>query len=217
MAGEKSIEQIVTANPFINGPGDYLCQKIIEELRKEPKWVQMFGDNMDAYERFDYSMRALPALRVFNQIYRKETESHYIVGDVHIDVILPPFLRRNELQVVQDLFSSALVQQFRRIQFFHALRLAVPSLNELGKSYDVDKTLGMQFDEEILPITRMTANFRLDLKAWDDYLTSDNRTKEDPFTRTLGVLKRIVTVIQANNDVPEVVEEVGLDQTIEGD
>lgn len=214
MAGEKSITELTENNPFINGPGDYLAKKIKDLIKQEPKWVQMFGENIDSYERMDYPIRSLPAFRVFSTNYRKETESHYIVGEVQIDVILPPFLRRDELQIVQDLFGSAFMQQFRRPTFFAALRNVLPSLNELGKTFEIDKSLGMTFDEEILPITRMTANFRLDLKMWDDYLMSDNRTKEDPFTRTLGDLQKIVSVIQANDDVPEKQDEIGIEQTI---
>lgn len=214
MAGEKSIEQIIKQNPFISGPGDLICKEIVEKLKLVPQWKQMFGDNIDAYERFDYSIRALPALRIYSFIYHKESESHYIVGEIHMDVVLPPSLRRDELQTIQDLFASALIQQFRRPTFFTELRLKLPGLNELCKDFSVDKEMGLVFDDDVLPMTRLTGNFRLDLKEWDRFLESDSRTKDEPFERTLGVLEQIVTVIQGQNDDKLKQVEVNIDQTI---
>ena len=74
----------------------------------------------------------------------------------------------------------------------------MPGLNELGKTFTVDKSLAFQPEssQEIVPMTRLTINFRIDLREWDAFLESDNRTKDDPFERTLADLEYISTLIQ---------------------
>lgn len=195
MAADEVLFERLKADIFLDGPGDFLAKAVATEIAKVKQWKEIFRDAVETYERFDFSIRELPALRVYNLTFRKETESHYCVGDLLIDIVLPPSMRRKELQTVQDTLSSAMLQQFRRPQFFSALRDVVPGLNEMGKVFNIDKTLGMQYQEQILPITQIQANFRIDLKEWDHYLERESRTKDEPFTRTLGALEQIVSTI----------------------
>lgn len=196
MAGSK-FDQL-TPDLFKDGPVQFLVKQLVQAIAKEPHWAKLFGESIEQYDREDFSMRELPALRVYNFTYTKEHESHYIVGDVFLDVILPPFIRRDQLEDVQSQIASALLQQFRRQPFFYALQQVVPGLNELGKVFSVDKTLGFQNStmEDECPVTHITANFRIDLKDWDEYLESQGRTKEDPFDVTLENLATIATTIQ---------------------
>ena len=192
--------------PFYNGPGEFLVQCIAHELKKIEVWTQIFGQNIDAYMRMDYSMRALPVLRIYNLNQTKNFDSWFVEGDIKADILFPASLRRNETQQIQDTMSAALMQQFRRPGFFSTLCEAVPGLNELGKRFDVDKSLGFDFEDAEVPLTQITLNFRLDLRIWDEYLADTNRTKDSPFNPVLGDLKSLVTTIQGMRDDDETVE-----------
>lgn len=201
-------------NPFISSPGDFLVKTLRDLLRLVPQFRLIFGDAVDSYKRMDYGIRQLPALRIYSGSYTKEFESWFINGDITLDVILPASLRREELEQVQDTIANALLQQFRRPTFFATVEAAVPGLNQLGSRQSVDKTLGFQWDEAIVPLTQITVNFRIDLRKWDDYLESTNRTKDDPFERTLADLTKLVGTIQGLNDVAEVKVELGTEQNL---
>jgi len=188
---------------ILSGPADYLCKHICAQIALVPQFAALFGPRIDAYQRLDYSMRELPALRVYNNSWTKEFESWFINGEIIIDVIFPAILRRKEQQEYQDVVTGALVQQFRRDAFFLALDAVVPCLNELGKRFDVDKSLGFNFGKdggEQAPLTQMRANFRMDLRIWDEFLVSDDRTKNDPFEKTLADLSLITTIIENDYD-----------------
>lgn len=184
------------SNPFLDGPAEFLVKSIAQRLLAVPQFAKIFGDSIDCYKRMDYSIRGLPAMRVYNNQFVKDYESWFINGSVTLDLILPASLRRQELQQVQDTLSAAVVQQFRRPGFFAALEGDVPGLNELGKRVEVDKSLGFEWGEQIVPLTQITLNFRLDLRKWDDYLEAQNRTKDSPFEETLGDLEKLYGVIE---------------------
>lgn len=183
--------------PFLDGPAEFLAKTVAAEFRKVRQWNLVFKDFIDGYKRMDYGIRNLPALRFFNEVASKQSDQGWITGDLLCDAILPPSLRRDELQQVQDTVSAAVWQQFRRDGFFMAIRAAVPGLNELGRVLSVDKSLGYQWQEgeEVVPLTRFTINFKLDLRIWDDYLIEQLRDREDPFERTLKNLEKIAVTI----------------------
>lgn len=197
-----------TPDLFIDSPAEFLCKTIAEELLKVPQWVEVFGDRIDPYKRMDYQISTLPGLRIYNNQYTKEFESWFVEGDIQADIIYPASIRRRETQQLQDTVSAALLQQFRRPTFFDTLCSKNPGLNELGKRYSVDKSLGFEWNDTLVPLTQVTINFRTDLRQWDVYLEGDNRTKDDPFERTLGNLKRVVYTLQALKADAETEEEV---------
>lgn len=199
---------------FITGPAEFLCQVVADELREKVVWRKVFGEFIDGYKRMDYPMRALPAVRIYNNSFRKGGESWYIEGDLVADIIFPANLRRRELQQLPDTVSAAMVQQFRAPAWFKTLYDKVPGLNELGKIVNVDKSLAFEWGDSLVPLTQIELNFRIDLKVWDLYLESDNRTKDLPFERTLGDLEKIVSKIEALRDDNEKELEVDLDQNI---
>lgn len=190
--------------PFLNGPAEFICLEISKQLRCIPEWVLIFGENIFPYKREDVPIRALPALRIYNEAYVREYESWFIDGEIILDIIFPDSLRREEIQQVQDTLSSAMLQQFRSHTFFAALGTVLPGLNELGKRFSVDKSLGYAWNkaksEAIVPLTQIRLNFRTDLRQWDAYLERSDRTVDDPFHVTLGQLRRIATTIKALND-----------------
>lgn len=215
MAAEPSIDKL-KSHPFLDGPVEFMVKEAAQLISQVKQFKLLFRDSIDIYERMDYPDRMFPALRMYCHQVRKEHESHYIVGDMLMDILWPQSLRRDEQQLFQDMVSAALLQQFRRPSFFKAMLAAVPGLNEFGKVFSIDKALGMQWKDGIVPLTQITLNFRLDLKAWDEYLEGKGRTKDDPFQVTLENLERIVNVIQGNNDDSSKAVEVDLDQNISG-
>ena len=186
-------------NPFLLGPA-ILVGAIKTELLLVPQFVLVFGDAIDSYKRNDYAVRNFPALRIYNEQYTKEFDSWFINGDIVMDVILPPATRRNLIQDFQDTLSSALLQQFRRPTFFNNINLVVPGLNELGKTFSVSKTLEFMYDDKYCPALQITANFRIDIRQWDEYLESQYLTKDDPFEATLNDLELIAAEIAAKED-----------------
>lgn len=223
------IDRLAT-NPFLDGPGEYLVKTIAQKIVLVPQFSTVFGDFIDSYMRMDYGIRNLPALRIYNKTFTKEFESWFINGEILMDCIWPANIRREETQQLPDMISAALLQQFRRITFMGDVETAtqdedaalegyktigVPGLNELGKRFSVDKSLGFETsDNHVVPLTQITLNFRIDLRQWDEYLEENDRTVDDPFDITLGDLQQVVTNIQGLRDDDSVSVEVGIDQTI---
>lgn len=197
---QKDVIDKLKINPFIDGPGDTLVKAVAQSIGAVKQFKLIFGDNIDVYDRVDYSVRQLPALRIYNEQFTKEQESHYIVGDLMLDIIWPASLRRSETQSLQDVVSSALLQQFRRPNIFIDLVTAVPGLNELGKVFSINKSFGMKWEDGWVPITEIKVNFRIDLKVWDDYLIATGREKDDPFDVTLKNLELIAAQILPVHD-----------------
>ena len=224
MAEESRIEEVtglapnskgiksIKPNPFIDGPAEFLTKWVVIELSKVAQFKAIFGDFIDAYPREDYPVRALPALRVYNETYEKSFESWWITGDLILDVIYPASLRRSEHQEIPDVLSSALLQQFSRPTFFETLRTEVFGLNELGKSFRVEKNLGFQRQEEVVPLTRITANFRINIEEWRKHLEDTNRTVDEPFKETLGNLDLLAGIIQGLRDNDEIEVTMGTEQ-----
>lgn len=186
----------LTPNVFLDGPAEFLAKQICADLLKVNQWKLIFGDRIDPYRRMDYSQRDFPALRIYDLGWLKENESWFITGNLYFDIILPASIRRSETQQIPATLCAALVQQLRRPTFFETLVTEVPGLNELGKTMNIDKSLAFEWGEDELPLTQLSVNFRLDLRAWDSYLETQSRTKDDPFERTLDTLTAIGVTIQ---------------------
>jgi hypothetical protein len=185
---------------FKDNPIEFLCATMACELQKIPQWSRIYGEYIDGYMRMDYDFRNLPALRIYNETGSKDGEHWFINGDIKCDSMLPASIRREETQQVQDTLTGALLQQLRSQNYFQAVEAKVPGLNELGKIFSWDKTLGFNFEDQMVPLTQITLNFRLDLRIWDDYLVANDRTVDDPFCATLANLEKIYYKIQALRD-----------------
>lgn len=190
----------LTPQVFLDGPGEFLAKQICLDLLKVKQWALIFGERIDPYMRMDYSQRDFPALRIYDKGWIKENESWFVTGNLYFDLILPASIRRAETQQIPGTLCAAMVQQLRRPTFFENLVIEVPGLNELGKVMNVDKALAFEWGEDELPLTQIMVNFRLDLRAWDSYLETQSRTKDDPFERTLDTLTSIAVTIQGLND-----------------
>ena len=204
--------EAVETNLFLTQPHELIVMVFRELLLADPQWTELFGTQIDEYPRTDYSIRSLPAMRVYVDSWSKDYETWYESGEVKIDIIWPPSIRRNELQQLPATVAGAMIQQLRRPSFFTAMCAKLPSLNEFGKTVTTDFTLGFHWEDDVLPLTRMTCNFRVLLNDWDDYMESDFRTRDFPFTRTLADLERIFTTIEALRDNGDVELTVGMQQ-----
>lgn len=199
---------------FADGPAEFLVKQLVAKLKEVPEFQAIFGDSIYGYMRQDFSIRQLPGARIYNERFTKEFENWFINGDIKMDVIFPASIRREETQQLQDTISSAILQQFRRPGFFDTMCEVTPGLNELGKTVSCDKSLGFEWGEQVVPLTQLTINFRIDLRQWDIYLEQTDRTKQEPFKKTLGDLKKIVSVIQGLRDDMEVEVSIKTDQTV---
>lgn len=199
---------------FMDGPGEFLVARIVDQILSVPQFKVIFGDSVDPYRRMDYGIRNLPALRVYNENLVKEFDSWFINGEIKLDVIFPPNIRRKETQQLPDTIASALVQQFRRPEMFVELMNIVPGLNELGKFFSVDKSLGFEWNEQLAPLTQITVNFRLDLRQWDLYLENTGRTKDSPFEVVLGDLTKLGEVIRGLRDDASTELEISNEQKL---
>jgi hypothetical protein len=187
-------------NTFFDGPAEFLVYSIVENLRKVKQFKEIFDESIDGYKRMDYSIRELPAIRVYNDDGLKEFESWFINGDITVDIIFPANIRRKELQRIPDTLCAAVLQRFRRQEFFNEVTEDVPGLNELGKRLRYNKALGFAWNDDIVPLTQIAVNFRIDLRQWDLYLEETYRTKDSPFKKVLGDLREIATTIKALKD-----------------
>jgi len=182
--------------------GDAIVEKVVDELKNEPIVQRIFGDSIEPYMRMDFSTRELPALRIFNPTGRKDSITGYLTGEVKIDVIFPPNVRRAEMQRYPDLVVSMLMAQFTRPSFYATMRGHIPGLNELGRTFSYDKALGFipKDSQELCPLTQITLGWRVLLADWNLYLESDERTVDKPFEKTLGDLERLIVISQPTID-----------------
>lgn len=183
--------------------GDRIVEVLAVELAAEKTFARIFGASIFAYKRMDIGVREMPALRIYNDVGRSESQTGYESGDIKLDVIFPADIRRQNMQKFPDLVTSALKAAFRAQPFFRRVRAQVPGLNQLGWSVSYDKSLGFKPGDDVdpCPVTQLTVNFRVLLEEWDRYLESDDRSPETPFDRTLGDLERIyVETLAKDND-----------------
>lgn len=207
-------EKAKTPNPFIDSPAQFLAKWCAILIKRVPQFSLIFQDQIDAYQKDDYALRCLPALRIYDKGYTKEFDSWFITGTLYLDIILPASLRRIENQEVPDVLSGALLQQFRRPSFFAEMEKSIPGLNELGKTFEVDKELCFEWGENIVPLTQIRANFRIDLREWDEYLEQTDRTKDTPFEETLGNLETLAGEIDAYRNQEDIELTLGIEQKI---
>lgn len=174
----------------------------VEEIMKEPIFEQIFGESVADYQRMDFGYRNLPALRVFNISGNSNAQTWYVNGDLRVEVIFPPHIKRTELQQFPDLLTTAILSQLRRPSFFNAMRARVPGLDQLGFNYTWDKGLGFKAAdaEDVAPMVALGVNFRVNKNVWDQYAETQGRELDTPFTETLDDLKRFINIIRAVKD-----------------
>ena len=215
LPSRSSTREPLETNLFLTQPGEFLVETVASQLRSTSVWAELFSaEAIESYDRMDFSMRDLPAMRIYVDEYVKNAETWYENGDVLIDMIWPASIRRNDLTRLPSTVAGAMIQQLRSDTFFEAIAAKVPGLNELGKIVRANFNLVFKYENDLFPLTRLTVNYRILLAEWDEYAESDYRTKDEPFARTLEDLKRIVTTIKGLEEIdPDDSEvEIQIDQ-----
>lgn len=214
--GPEISEQTLT-DSFLTGPGQYLVRKLMVEMAKTPPFKTLFGELKFAktgdessglaqsqrwadYPRFDWSVRQLPTINVFEaDPENKESSNAFLNGAVSIQVFWPPKLKRSSLARVPATFRGAVLNFF---ESEHITRLLdehvsiqriekVPGLNELGKVITWSPNTEGIVESEMVPITMFNVRYRIDLRSWYRFLELDHRTKDQPFDRPLSGLESV--------------------------
>lgn len=184
-------------------PADAIAEVFVDELMKERVFQMIFGESHAAYMRSDWSTREMPALRAFTPSGSKQGETGYMLGDLQVECIFPPLVRREQLQRYPDIVISALIAQLRRPSFFNACRKRIPALNRLGFDLSWDKALAYKYDDgasDLAPLAKMTVNWRVNLNEWDKWAEDQGRTVDQPFEVTLEDLTSMTATIVALRD-----------------
>jgi len=213
-----TIKQEDLDREFLTGPGEDIVRKTILQMQKVPQFVKLFGTWDPAkpdisrwadYQRFDWSIRMLPAINVFfSQNEEKQSENSYLPGNVSFQVYWPPNQRRSDLQRVQaafkgimeNLFASAYVGDMLDELYYIQRDNKVYGLNEYGKNLTWPPNVEGIVESELVPVTIVEAKYRIDLRSWYRALEFMNRTKDEPFKETLADLTRIEGEYDGNID-----------------
>ncbi len=177
------------------------------------------------YQRFDWSIRQLPTINIFEgDVEDKSSDQAWLNGTIKFQVFWPPNQRRSDLMRVQQAFKG-IMQNFFSSQYVTVMldelyyiqrpNQKVNGLNEYGKVMTWTSNIEGLVESELVPVTSVDVKYRIDLRAWYRALDFQYRTKDLPFTKPLSDL----TVIGGEydgipgTDVTDV--EVTIDDEIE--
>lgn len=209
-----TIKQSDIDQAFLTGPTEDLVAKTLIQLSKIKPFTDLFGhykkdtagnkstDNQRwaDYQRMDWSVRQLPAINVFeSDTESKQSDQAFMDGSIQIQVFWPPNMRRSDLARVpsafkgalQNFFSSKYVMDMLDEIYYVQRDCKVSGLNEYGKVLNWSPNVEGLVESELVPVTILSVKYRIDLRAWYRALEFDDRTKDDPFTRSLEDLSQI--------------------------
>lgn len=217
MSGEfgQQVSRTTIDDLFLSGPGEDLVPKLIAQLASVKGFSQLFGpftpgatatanqsqnQRWADYPRFDWSIRELPAINVYeSQTEDKDSDQAFLRGAITIQTFWPASFRRSDLARVpaaykgalENFFSSKYVQQMLDELYWIQRPMKVYGLNELGKMMTWSPNVEGVIAEQIVPVTMVDVRYRIDLRAWHRALEFMGRTKGDPFDVTLANLTLI--------------------------
>lgn len=205
VANGVTIKQGTIDAAFLTGPGEDIVPKLLMQLASVPQFVGLFGPYVAGnqkqrwadYQRFDWSIRQLPAINVFeSETEEKDSSQAFLNGTVAIQIYWPPNFRRSDLTRVPAAFKGALENFFESKScqvmldelYWIQRPMKVYGLNELGRRLSwVPDTEGL-VENELVPVTLMNVRYKIDLRAWYRALEFMDRTKDQPFVPTLAPL-----------------------------
>lgn len=199
---------------FLSTPGEDIVPKTLLQLSSIPQFVQLFGkytsdtsgnktsdqQRWADYQRMDWSTRQLPAINVFEAgTENKDSDQAYLRGSVQIQVFWPANFRRSDLArvpatfkgILQNFFSSDYVKDMLDELYYIQRPMKVYGLNEYGKTLSWSPNVEGMVEDELVPVTILDVQYRIDLRSWYRALEFMERTKENPFQKTLGPLTNI--------------------------
>ena len=212
----QTIKEQDLENTFLTGPGEQIVANTLAQMAAIPNdkgtaFTQLFGpftpgsnqQRWADYARYDWSIRQLPVLNVYEAEAQDKTSSNaWINGTINFMALWPPNQRRSDLARVQMAFNGAIQNFFESQQvqdmldeLYWVQRPAkVPGLNEYGKIMNWVPNVEGLVEDQLVPVTLINVRYRLDLRAWYRALEFQNRTKAIPYENTLADL----TVIGGN-------------------
>lgn len=217
---------------FLSSPGEDLVNKLMFQMNKIKGFKELFGEFKSKeqqkstdqqrwadYNRQDWSIRQLPAINIFeSQSETKQAENGYITGNISIQVFWPANFRRSDLSRVPSAYKGAMLGFFSSDfckdmldeLYYNQRPEKVYGLNELGKNLTWSPNVEGLVESELVPVTILEVQYRIDLRAWYRALEYMGRTKENPFAVTLDDLVGIDGVFQGiiNNNPEPVLAEV---------
>lgn len=211
-----TIREADIQNLFLTGPGEFIVANTLMQMAAIPNdtgmpFTQLFGPytpgkpglNQTAnqrwadYARFDWSIRQLPAICVYEAETEDKTSSNaWLNGTINIMVLWGPNMRRSDWARVPAAFKGALQNFFESDyvkamldELYYIQRPAkVPGLNEYGKVMTWSPNVEGIVETETVPVTLVSVKYRLDLRAWYRALVFQTRTKAEPFQTPLSPL-----------------------------
>ena len=202
---EQDIEKI-----FLTGPGEMIVANTLAQMAAIPNntgnaFTQLFGpyvplsnqQRWSDYSRFDWSIRQLPVINVYEaEAQDKTAPTAWVNGTITVMVLWAPNQRRSDLARVQMAFNGALQNFFESQQVVAMLDelywiqrpAKVPGLNEYGKIMTWVPNVEGIVETEMVPVTLVNVKYRLDLRAWYRALEFQNRTKLAPYQTPLSNL-----------------------------
>jgi hypothetical protein len=188
---------------FLPGPGQSLINSILTQMSLVPQFIEVFGpftvddenQRWSDYCRFDWSLRQLPAISLFEKdSENKTTTNGWLEGTAGIQVFWPANFRRSDLSRIPSLFKAA-VQNFFESDLANQLFSIVPGLNKIGAEINWQPNTEGLVEAELVPVTLIDIKYKIDLRQWYRFLETDYRTKGQPFVRTLDDLSVVALAI----------------------
>lgn len=186
---QMSLIQNDTTNAFVELFGPYTPPKAGQNQTASQRWAD--------YCRYDWSIRQLPAINIYEAEAEDKTSSNgWLNGTINLMVFWPPNQRRSDWARVPAAFKGA-VQNFFESKFIRDMLdelywierpAKVAGLNEYGKVMVWTPNVEGIIETELVPVTLVNVKYRLDLRAWYRALEFQNRTKDQPFQTPLGDL-----------------------------
>ncbi len=224
-------------NIFLPGPGEFLVTKTLQQMalvqgQPDPKTGKptfpfqiLFGPYKEGsdqqrwadYQRFDWAVTQLPAINVFEgDSQNKTSDQAWLMGTIKFQIYWPPNQRRSDLARVQQAFQSALEQFFsskyvREMldELYYIQRPAkVYGLNEYGKELSWTPNVEGFAANELVPVTIVDVKYRIDKRAWYRALEFFDRTKANPFQKTLVPLTGVDGVYKGEDSTGTVWVEI---------
>lgn len=202
---------------LLTGPGQDLVGKLLMQLSAVAGFVTIFGPYKSKndqqrwadYQRLDWSVRMLPAINVFPAATEDKTSDNaWLNGTLTLQIMWPPSFRRGDMQRIETAFKAAL-QNFFASKFASDMMdelywivrpMKVAGLNELGKTMTWTPNVEGLVENELVPVTMVDVRYRIDLRSWYRALEFDDRTKDDPFERTLNDLTTLFNEYDGTKD-----------------
>lgn len=193
-----TVREPLVSNLFITGPIEFLCYEVSLFFKNNSPWKELFGESVYYYPREDLTCYELPSICVYrDSVGRRQSTSHYYEGNITIDFALPVSLQRETMHQVAETIASCFNLQLRGAGTgIQEIYNKTPGLIAFGYTVEDEKFYkGSSLNSNEALIVSFKAGFKVDLKLFDKYMESDNRTSDYPFIRTLDDLKSIFTTI----------------------